>query len=142
MTLSHSLKFTPSIPPHIAIAAPVSPAMSAWLSLVGIPKYQAPTAHITIAAIAADSAMSAAPLSFPKFTMFFIVIATFELISVITRTPKKLHTAAITIAFPTSIHLVETHVAIALGASVHPFTKITPSVSTTDIKSAGSALIC
>ena len=57
-------------------------------------------------------------------------------------TPKKLNIAAIAIAFFGVIALVETHVAIAFGASVQPFTKITPKVSTTAIKRSGFAIIC
>jgi hypothetical protein len=36
-----------------------------------------------------------------------------------------------------AIDLVDTHVAMALGASVHPFTITTASVSTVVIKNAG-----
>ena len=68
-----------------------------------------------------------------------MVIATVELISVITRTPAKLHTAAMIMARSTSIDRVETQVAMAFGASVHPFTKITHSVSMTVIRRAGLA---
>ena len=53
----------------IATAAPESPAMRAWLSLVGIPKYQAVVAQITIAAMAAQRAMSESRASPPKSTM-------------------------------------------------------------------------
>ena len=52
-----------------------------------------------------------------------------ELINVIVNTPKKLKTAAIIIAFLGFILLVDTHVAIAFGASVHPLTKITLSIN-------------
>ncbi len=45
--------------------------------------------------------------------------------------------AAITIAFLGSIDRVDTQVAMAFGASVHPFTKITPRVKTTMMSSAG-----
>jgi hypothetical protein len=56
---------------------------------------------------------------------------------VIRVTPKRLKKAAITIAVGTPRHLVDTQVAIALGASVQPLTRITPRVSKTVIKSAG-----
>ena len=37
--------------------------------------------------------------------------------------------------------LVDTHVAMALGASVHPFTSTTPSVKTVDINNMGLSSI-
>ena len=40
------------------------------------------------------------------------------------------------------MHRVVMHVAIAFGASVQPFTNITPSVSTDVIRSAGEENIC
>ncbi|MPM58044.1 hypothetical protein SDC9_104873 [bioreactor metagenome] len=52
-------------------------------------------------------------------------------------TPAKFMTAAIKIAGRTPILRVETQVAIALGASVHPLTRITPSVSSTVTASGG-----
>jgi len=55
---------------------------------------------------------------------------------VITNTPKKLKTAAIRIADLADIDRVDTHVAIAFGASVHPLTKITPNVSSVVTRSA------
>ena len=54
-----------------------------------------------------------------------------------TNTPIKLNTAAIAIAARGGIDRVEMQVAIAFGASVHPFTRITPSVSSTVMSSAG-----
>ena len=68
MTFIHSSPLMPAAPP-IAIAAPESPAMRAWLSLVGIPKYQAATAQMTIEKSAAQSATSAWWESWPKSTM-------------------------------------------------------------------------
>ena len=59
-----------------------------------------------------------------------------------TRTPNKLHIAAIIKAFLGLIALVEMQVAMAFGASVQPFTNITPSVSTDVIRSAGEENIC
>ena len=53
----------------MATAAPETPAMSAWLSLVGMPKYQAAVAQMTMAAMAAHSAMRASRESPPKSTM-------------------------------------------------------------------------
>ncbi len=45
--------------------------------------------------------------------------------------------AAMTIAFLGSIDRVDTQVAMAFGASVHPLTKITPRVKTTMMSKAG-----
>ena len=44
-------------------------------------------------------------------------------------------------AFLTPMALVETQVAIAFGASVQPFTNITPSVSIEDTRSIGLLII-
>ena len=60
-----------------------------------------------------------------------------EFIKVIVKTPKKLNTAAIIIDFFGDKHLVETHVAIAFGASVQPFTSITPEINAVIIKRLG-----
>ena len=54
-----------------------------------------------------------------------------------TNTPRKLNTAAIMIAARGLIERVEMQVAIALGASVQPLTRITPNVSATVTISAG-----
>jgi hypothetical protein len=48
-----------------------------------------------------------------------------------------LNTADIITAVFGDIERVATQVAIAFGASVHPFTNITPKVSITDIRSTG-----
>jgi hypothetical protein len=71
-----------------------------------------------------------------------MVSATALFTIVIIRTPKKLNTDAIIIAFLGEIALVDTQVAIALGASVHPLTKITPSINTTVINNAGLDSCC
>ena len=49
--------------------------------------------------------------------------------------------AAMMMAARADMQRVTTQVAMALGASVQPLTKITPSVSTTDIRSNGFASI-
>ena len=90
---------------------------------------------------AAHNAISASSVWFPKSTILLIVDATELLICVITKTPRKLNTALIMIAARTGIHLVATQVAIAFGASVQPFTKITPRVSRTVINSIGLLII-
>ena len=69
-------------------------------------------------------------------------MATEAFTAVITRTPRKLNTAAITMAFRALMALVETQVAIAFGASVQPLTRITPSVKTVDTISIGLWHIC
>ena len=102
-----------------------------------MPKYHAAVAQITIADMAAHRAISALPLLLPKSTILYIVAATEAFIDVITKTPRKLKIAAIMIAFLTPIALVETQVAIAFGASVHPFTRITPNVKTVETSSIG-----
>ena len=61
--------------------------------------------------------------------MLNIVFATFGLIIAIPTAPKKLHTEASASAPLGDIALVLTQVAIALVASVHPFTSITRSIS-------------
>jgi hypothetical protein len=71
-----------------------------------------------------------------------MVSATVALTRLITNTPKKLKTAAIRIASLGGRQRVTTQVAIALGASVQPFTRITPSVSATAIKRSGFSIIC
>lgn len=111
--------------------------MSAWLSLVGMPNTHAAVAQITMAKSAAHSAMSASCASPPKSTILEMVCATVALIFVITSTPKKLHTAAIRIADRGLMARVDTQVAIALGASVQPFTRMTPKVKAKVMSSAG-----
>jgi uncharacterized membrane protein len=71
-----------------------------------------------------------------------MVCATVAFTKVITSTPKKLKIVAIIIAFFGLIALVETQVAMALGASVQPFTKITPRVSITIAKNDGFDINC
>ena len=105
-------------------------------------EYQAATAHTTIANMAAHRAINAFLLSPLKFTMFLMVIATVVFTNDMTSTPRKLQIADIKIAAPAGILRVATQVAMALGASVQPFTKITPSVSSTAINSTGFSNIC
>ena len=71
-----------------------------------------------------------------------MVMATLELMSVITSTPRKLNTAAIMMALGARMERVDTQVAMALGASVQPFTMITPSVSATVTASMGLLNTC
>ena len=129
------------MPPCTAIAAPESPAIRLWLSLVGIPNTEAATLYTTMEKSAAHSATSDSCVSPPKSTMLLMVDATELLMCVITRTPRKLNTALIQIACRTFILRVPIQVAIAFGASVHPLTKITPSVRTTVTSITGFAII-
>ena len=71
-----------------------------------------------------------------------MVMATVALKAVMTMTPRKLNTAAIMIALLTPMARVPTTVAMALGASVQPLTKITLSVSRTVTASAGLVVTC
>jgi hypothetical protein len=79
--------------------------------------------------MAAMSATSALWESEPKSTMVKMVCATAGEIAETTNNPTKLHMAAIKIACFGLIERVETAVAIAFGASVAPFTMITPMLS-------------
>ena len=73
----------------------------------------------------------------PKSTILLIVEATELLIWVMTNTPRKLKMALMMMAERTFMQRVVTQVAIALGASVHPLTKITPRVRATVISRTG-----
>ena len=130
-TFSHSSPLTACNPPR-AMAAPVSPAINAWDSLVGIPKYQAATVQTTIENKAAANAICETRKLPPesKVTMLLMVSATCALKYVITSTPKKFMTTAMPMAIFGRKTLVETAVAIAFGASVQPLTKITPNDNT------------
>ena len=61
---------------------------------------------------------------------------------VMTNTPAKLHTAAMIIAASTFSERVDTQVAMAFGASVQPFRKMTHSVRNTVIITAGLDVTC
>ena len=140
-TFNHSAPLTAWKLLEYATAAPVRPAISAWLSDVGMPKYHAAVAQMTMDARAPLRAMELAFMSVPKSTMLLMVMATLLLIRVITKTPRKLQTAAIRMAFLGLIARVEMQVAIAFGASVQPLTRITPIVKMTVTNRAGLAKI-
>ena len=93
-----------------------------------------------MATMAAASAMSAAWLSPPKSTILKMVSATADDTAVMAARPTKLQTAAIAMAGPGLMAFVPTTVAIALGASVAPFTTVAPSVRTTMRASTGSPM--
>ena len=116
----------------MAMALPERAAIRAWLSDVGIPKYQAKTAHRTIEKRAAQRATEAAVSSSPKNTIFDMVSVMDGLITVIAKTPAKLKIADITTAGFILIQRVVIQVATAFGASVKPFTNITAKVRITD----------
>ena len=130
MTLTHSLKLTPPNPPETARAAPVRPAMRAWLSEVGMPKSQAPTPHATMPTVAAASAMSAAWESPPKSTIPEMVSATAVEMNDMATRPTKLQMTLIMMAWSTLIERVPTGSAMALAASVAPLTKMVPMTRT------------
>lgn len=73
--------------------------------------------------------------------MLDMVDATLAFICVIISTPKKLNTALIIIALRVERQRVVMHVAIALGASVHPLTNMTASVRNAEIISIGDEKI-
>lgn len=125
----HSLVLIPANPLFRAIALPERPATRAWLSLVGMPKYQAATAHRTIEKSAAASAVSTFSGLSPKLTILIIVSVTAELILLITNTPAKFKIADNKTAFFNERQRVVMHVATEFGASVKPFTYITAKVS-------------
>ena len=77
----------------------------------------------------------------PKSTILLIVDATELLICVMMNTPRKLKRALIQMALRIRIQWVVTQVAMALGASVQPLTKMTPRVSSTVISSTGLDVI-
>ena len=91
---------------------------------------------------AAHSAISAMVVSPPKSTILLMVEATLALIWVMIRTPKKLQMALMIMADRTRMHRVVTQVAMSLGASVQPLTKMTPSVRATVIAKTGFEVTC
>jgi len=74
--------------------------------------------------------------------MLEMVEATLALMWVMMKTPRKLKMALMMIAALGGRQRVVTQVAIALGASVQPLTKITPSVRATVIASIGLEKTC
>ena len=78
----------------------------------------------------------------PKSTILVMVSATVAFSILMRKTPRKLNTAAIRMAALADIHRVTTQVAMALGASVQPLTRMTPSVRSTAISSRGLVVTC
>ena len=81
------------------MAAPERPAMRLWLSLVGMPKVDAPTLYTTMENRAAQRAISAFWVLPPKSTILLMVEATELLIWVMMNTPRKLKKALMMMAF-------------------------------------------
>ena len=101
-----------------------------------MPKSQATLPHTMMATMAAMSVTSALCASPPKSTMPKMVCATAGEIADMTSKPTKLQIAAMMMARRGFMARVDTAVAMALGASVAPFTMMTPMLSrVTTIKS-------
>lgn len=141
ITLIHSDILIHNIDFVRAVAAPETEATRAWLSLVGMPKNHAVTAHMIIDKSEAHSARVTVFLSQSNVAMFVIEEATFPLKRDIIKTPKKFITAARIIAFFGVKVLDDMQVAIAVGASVHPLTIITPEMSRNNKYVSGSFVI-
>ena len=106
----------------VANALPQTLDISAWLSLVGSPFKAAKVAQRITVISATHREITAEFFSVPKSAIPYSVSATVGEIRAITTAPEKLH-------IPQSIKAdlgrsarVDTHPAIALGASVQPFT--------------------
>ena len=124
--------------PLSAMAPPVIPAIKECDFDAGIPKNQQNVPHPIEAIIAAINAINDIWASLdPKFTMLNIVSATAVVTYVIAIRPTKFATAAIPSAVPTFMHLVDTAVAIALGASVAPDTSVTKTTNARITPSVG-----
>ena len=80
---------------------------------------------------AAHRAICASWVLLPKSTMLLMVEATALLMWVMMSTPRKLKTALVIMAFRAPRQRVVMQVAMALGASVQPLTKMTPRVRRT-----------
>ena len=138
MTFIHSPQLMASKLPTAAMAAPVRPAIREWLCDVGMPKNHAAAPQTMMATMAAASAARAAWLSPPKSTILKMVLATALVNTDTTSRPRKLHTAAMTMAGRGFIERVDTTVAMALGASVAPLTTMTATLSKVTASIRGS----
>jgi Zn-dependent alcohol dehydrogenase len=116
-----------------AIAAPVSPEMRAWLSLVGIPRFAVSTAQTITAKSPADTEHMAVLGSSPNSAIPYMVFATEGLIIAIKNAPEKLQIAATLRATSGVKARPEIQPATALGASVQPFTSTTKIISAVNI---------
>ena len=102
-----------------------------------MPKRAAVTLYTTMENSAAHRATRDSRVFPPKSTMLLMVEATELLMWVMIKTPRKLNTALVRIAVRALRQRVVMQVAMALGASVHPLTKMTPRVSSTVISNTG-----
>src|SRR3990172_6247289 len=117
--------------PAAASPAPLSPAMRAWLSLVGRPSRQAKvlqTMMDSIAAATTERSMTSG-LMMPLPTVKATAVP-------VTNAPARLSTAAIATACCGVKTRVATTVAMALGASVQPLTNSAASTRTSTTTSA------
>jgi hypothetical protein len=114
--------------PQDANVAPLKDATMAWLSLEGIPRYQ----DISPNNIMERKQAQTAPFEFfPKSAREKMFSATETVIRDIIKTPKKLKIAHMVQAFFISSTPEQTAEAMTLGASVKPFTNITPKARRT-----------
>lgn len=122
ITEFHSLSCIEERDIFVASALPQTLDMSAWLSLVGSPFIDASVAQTITVIRATEREIIAAFPSLPKSAMPYRVFATVgEMIAIIVA-PKKLHIPASINADLGRSARVDTQPAIALGASVQPFT--------------------
>ena len=109
--------------PADARPAPPSPATSAWVSLVGIPRR------------AARLDQTIRPVMAPPIVVRFTALASIIPWPIVAATavpditPARLKTEAMAIAWRGDKERVPTTVAMALGASVQPFTNSAPRIS-------------
>lgn len=122
ITAFHSCSCIDESEVFVASALPQTLDMSAWLSLVGNPLNEANVAHRITVMRATEREIIAAFESLPKSAMPYKVFATVGEIIAINNAPRKLHIPARSSAAFGLNALVDTHPAIALGASVQPFT--------------------
>ena len=128
-TLAQASALSRAAWPPRARAAPASPAIRAWLSLVGRPNRQASTAHTRMDSKAAHRAVSAASSPPGKTMRSSTVAATAGNSRQAIAAPRKLHPAASHTPCRKVREPEPTAVAMALGASVQPLTKMTASTS-------------
>lgn len=129
ITERHSSSCSDEVEVLDANALPQTLDIKAWLSLVGRPLAEAKLAQIITVIRATESEIIAERLSFPKSAMPYKVFATLGEIIDITTAPKKLQIPASKRAIFGVKARVDTHPAIALGASVQPFTRAKQSTS-------------
>ena len=130
ITLFHSASCIELADIFEASALPQTLDMSAWLSLVGSPRNAASVAQSITVMSATESDIIADFGLDPKSAIPYSVLATVGQIIAIITAPARLQDAASRRADLGVSALVETHPAMALGASVQPFTSATPRTRT------------